>query len=222
MYHDQGLRVVKVWLDQLFTPYVHEAYRIVREEHGTQQLALTTGRVQPVRLTRPRLPKVPTNSATVSHLTQFNACLQPYYKRIEWKFDDTVIENNIPLWVVKLFVDGDRWGRGSGSSKREAKNEAARQGLVRARAMGWDPTNLTTFSNLDLFNIFLYHTKRVEWTFDTIIEYGRPIWTVNLFVDGDRWGYARGDAEKVAKDKAATQGLARVYSEEHTLMISEG
>ena len=136
MYHDQGLRAVKVWLDQLFTPYVHEAYRIVREEHGTQRVGVNNGPgAARAAHTRPRppskVPKVPTNSATVNHLSQFNTCLRPYNKRVEWKFDETVIENNIPLWVVKLFVDGDRWGRGSGSSKREARNEAAKQGLER-------------------------------------------------------------------------------------------
>jgi ribonuclease-3 len=74
---------------------------------------------------------VPTKAATPNPLSQFNACLQPSNKRIEWIFDETVIENNVPLWTVKLFVDGDRWGYGRGSSKKVAKNEAAKQGLTR-------------------------------------------------------------------------------------------
>ncbi|KAI0307051.1 ribonuclease III domain-containing protein [Multifurca ochricompacta] len=42
LYKDQGLAAVKVWLDQLFTPYVREAYRIVREQHGLPPSAPTT------------------------------------------------------------------------------------------------------------------------------------------------------------------------------------
>ena len=63
-------------------------------------------------------------------LSQFNACLQPYRKRVEWIFE-TIIENNLPLWTVKLFVDDDCWGYGRGSTKSAAKNEAAKQGHKR-------------------------------------------------------------------------------------------
>jgi len=136
LYKDQGLRAVKVWLDQLFTPYVHEAYRMVREQHDSQPAGFNNGpgasraAHTPPR-TPPRSPEVPAKSATVNPLSQFNACLQPYNKRIEWIFDDTIIENSVPLWTVKLVVDGDRWGYGRGNSKKAAKNEAAKQGLTR-------------------------------------------------------------------------------------------
>jgi len=115
LYQDQGLRAVKVWLNQLFTPYVHEAYRIVREQHGMLQ--------------------VPTY-----YLDQFNMNLEQCTRRVEWKFDDTVIENNVPLWDVKLVVDNDRWGNGRGSTKKAAQNEAAKHGLW---LMAWEGCTLT-------------------------------------------------------------------------------
>jgi ribonuclease-3 len=59
--------------------------------------------------------------------------MQQYNKRVEWKFDDTTFDNNTPLWAVKLFVNGERWGNGRGGSKAAAKNEAAKQGLRRMR-----------------------------------------------------------------------------------------
>jgi len=124
LYQDQGLRAVKVWLDQLFTPYVHEAYRIVREQHG--QPAGFNNVPDAREVPTPPRPQVSTN-----YLGQFNMNLQQGNRRVEWKFDDTVIENNVPLWTVKLVVDGDRWGYGRGSTKRAAKNEAAKQGLKR-------------------------------------------------------------------------------------------
>jgi ribonuclease-3 len=118
LYKDQGLREVKVWLDQLFTPYVHEAYRMVRERHASEPVGF--------------------NNA----LSQFNACLQPYNKRVEWNLDETIIENDIPLWAAKLFVDGDCWGHGRGSTKKTAKNEAAKQGHRRLLGCGCEEHTL--------------------------------------------------------------------------------
>lgn len=135
MYKDQGLRAVKVWLDQLFTPYVHEAYRMVREQHDFEPIGVNNGpgaaraAHTPPR-TPPKSPEVPTKSVTPNPLSQFNARLQPHNK-VKWIFDETTIENNARLWIVKLFVDGDCLGYGRGSSKKAAKNEAAREGLTR-------------------------------------------------------------------------------------------
>ena len=78
----------------------------------------------------------PKPQVSTSYLAQFNMCLQQYNRRVEWKFDDTVIENNVPLWTVKLVVDDDHWGYGRGSTKKAAQNEAAEQGLKRMRDEG--------------------------------------------------------------------------------------
>jgi len=121
---------VKVWLDQLFTPYVHEAYRSVREQHGLHA-GFNNGPDAARAAHTPPKPQVST-----SYLGQFNMCLQQYNRRVEWKFDDTVIENNVPLWTVKLVVDDDHWGYGRGSTKKAAQNEAAEQGLKRMRDEG--------------------------------------------------------------------------------------
>jgi len=74
-------RFLWVWLDQLFTPYVHEAYRIVREEQGLQPVGFTC---------LPKSPEVPTHLATLGHLGLFNLCLQQYNNWAEWVFDDTI------------------------------------------------------------------------------------------------------------------------------------
>jgi len=123
---------VKVWLDQLFTPYVHDAYHIVRDAYHIVHDAYHIVREQHGQFdgfnNRPgaaRAAHTPTD-----YLGQLNKCLSQSNRRVEWKFDDTIIENNLPLWSVKLVVDGDHWGYGCGSTKKAARNEAAKQGLT--------------------------------------------------------------------------------------------
>ena len=107
---------------------MHEAYRIVREQHG-QPVGFNNGP------DAARAVHTPPTQVSTNHLGQFNMYLQQCNRRVEWKFDDTVIENNVPLWTVKLVVDGDRWGYGRGSTKKAAQNEAAKQGLKRMRVL---------------------------------------------------------------------------------------
>jgi ribonuclease III len=131
-------------LDKLFTPYVREAYRIVREQHGLLPLGSNNeldaaiaraGHAPPTP--PPESRRAFTNSATVGHLGLFNQRLQQHNKPIEWVFDGTVTEstNATPFWVAKAMVDGQSWGVGHGNNKKAAKNEAAKQGL---RRMGYE------------------------------------------------------------------------------------
>jgi hypothetical protein len=129
-------------LDKLFTPYVREAYRIVREQHGLSPVGFNNeldaaigGHAPPTP--PPESRRAFTNSATLGHLGLFNQRLQQHSKPIEWVFDDTVTEssNATPFWVAKALVDGECWGVGHGNNKKAAKNEAAKQGL---RRMGYE------------------------------------------------------------------------------------
>jgi ribonuclease-3 len=131
-------------LDKLFTPYVREAYRIVREQHGLSPLgsnneldAAIAGAGHAPPTPPPESPRAFSNSATVGHLGLFNQLLQQHAKPIEWVFHDTVTEstNATPNWVAKAMVDGQCWGAGQGNNKKAAKNEAAKKGL---RRMGYE------------------------------------------------------------------------------------
>ncbi|KAF8505883.1 ribonuclease III, partial [Russula emetica] len=146
LYKDQGLGGVKIWLDKLFTPYVREAYRIVREQHGLSPVGSNNeldaaiagaGHGPPTPPPESQSRRAFNNSATVGHLGLFNQRLQQHNKPIEWVFDDTVTEstNATPFWVAKAMVDGQLWGVGHGNNKKAAKNEAAKKGLKR---MGYE------------------------------------------------------------------------------------
>lgn len=139
LYEDQGLDVVKRWLHPLLTPYIHEAYRIIRREHGldpeppqptppeeNQQYSL----VQPGPSSS--YPAAARANFTVGHLSFFNQILQQQSKSIQWDFSDSLGEGtkSTTIWVVKAIVGGECLGSGRGSTKKAAKNEAAKQGLV--------------------------------------------------------------------------------------------
>ncbi|KAI9513275.1 ribonuclease III domain-containing protein [Russula earlei] len=145
LYKDQGLGAVKEWLDKLFTPYVREAYRIVREQHGLLPVgsaseldaAIARAATHAPPTPPPESRAVPAHSATLGHLGLFNQRLQQHNKPIEWIFDDTITESSksTPFWAARALVDGECWGVGRGSNKKAAKNEAAKQGL---RRMGFE------------------------------------------------------------------------------------
>ena len=157
VYLDRGLEVTKSWLHPLLRPYLAEAYRIVRVQHGlppdpeplypTITLAYhhAPHPVVPqsgdgVDGASPRLP-VPTWSippppripGNVGHLSLFNQHLQQQCKNIEWVYSDSAGEGTktTPIWVVRAMVDGECLGRGRGSTKKAARNEAAKEGLVK-------------------------------------------------------------------------------------------
>jgi len=70
---------------------------------------------------------------SVGHLALFNQCLQQESKPVEWVYTDSAGEGtkSTPVWVVRAIVNGDCVGRGRGSTKKAAKNEAAKEGLAR-------------------------------------------------------------------------------------------
>ncbi|EMD40524.1 hypothetical protein CERSUDRAFT_130444 [Gelatoporia subvermispora B] len=147
LYEDQGLEVVKAWLHPLLTPYVHEAYRIIRKEHGLDPEAPPSDH-SPAN-DSPAPPSPPPSGPGISvlsssypppartifsvgHLSFFNQILQQQNRSVQWDFSGSLGEGtrSTTIWVVKALVGDECLGSGRGSTKKAAKNEAAKQGLV--------------------------------------------------------------------------------------------
>ena len=168
VYLDRGLEAAKEWLNPLFRPYLAEAYRIVRVQHGLspepepvyptlrtiyRHVSLTPPLSGPSRTATPDLagvlaggpggvqglpaqswsipppPRIPGN---VGHLSLFNQYMQQQGKCVEWVYLDSEGEGTktTPIWVVRAMVEGECLGRGRGSTKKAARNEAAKEGLL--------------------------------------------------------------------------------------------
>lgn len=72
-------------------------------------------------------------STTIGHLALFNQQVQKANRAVEWVYSDGAEgegTKTTPVWVVKVFVDGQCLGRGKGGTKKGARNEAAKEGLV--------------------------------------------------------------------------------------------
>ncbi len=126
--------MVRNWLQALFRPYITEAYRHVRILH---ELPPDPPPVSPtITLSDTRIsawssPPPPRSVPSVGHLSLFNQHLQQRCKPIEWVYADSAGEGSktTPIWVVRAMVEGECLGRGRGSTKKAAKNEAAKEGL---------------------------------------------------------------------------------------------
>ncbi|CAL1700256.1 unnamed protein product [Somion occarium] len=159
VYEDGGLQVVKDWLQPLFRPYITKAYRLVRIQHGlppdppppnpTRRVVISpsssssstpsSGQGHSPSMQNVSMPFAPTWStpppsriaASTGHLSLFNQHLQQKCKHIEWVYSDSAGEGTrtTPIWVVRAMVEGKCLGRGRGSTKKAAKNEAAKEGL---------------------------------------------------------------------------------------------
>jgi ribonuclease-3 len=62
----------------------------------------------------------------------FNQQLQKVKHEVEWMYDNHVTGGTIttPIWAVCAEVDGEVFGRRKGRTKKAARNEAAKEGLV--------------------------------------------------------------------------------------------
>ena len=134
------MEAVRNWLRPLFHPYTDQAYRYIRVQHGlseepepTPELHVATHPASP-----PPDPNTswsnppPTRQApSIGHLSLFNQYLQQQQKAVEWVYTDSLGEGSrsTPIWVVRAMVNSECIGRGRGSTKKAAKNEAAKQGL---------------------------------------------------------------------------------------------
>ncbi|KAA1466570.1 ribonuclease III [Dentipellis sp. KUC8613] len=141
LYKDQGLSAVQAWLRALLKPYIQQAYRIVREQHGLPPVDASGA--YPRTPTMPGMPGIPpspppsppmqhANATTVGHLGLFNQRLQQQARSVEWRFDESIGEGTkaTPVWVAKAMIGDELWGKGRGNTKKAAKNEAAKQGLA--------------------------------------------------------------------------------------------
>lgn len=72
-------------------------------------------------------------TTTIGHLALFNQLLQRGQKAVEWIYasDGGDGTHTTPIWSVRVEVDGEEYGRGKGGTKKAARNEAAKEGLVR-------------------------------------------------------------------------------------------
>lgn len=88
------------------------------------------------------------NMQTIGHLALFNQHLQKTGRQVEWIYsdgtdmppghaDDSDCEDAIvkgtkatPMWNVRVHIDGRFYGRGRGNTKKTARNEAAKEGLL--------------------------------------------------------------------------------------------
>ncbi|KAH9855085.1 ribonuclease III [Lenzites betulinus] len=148
LYLDQGLEAVKAWLHPLIRPFLVIAYRSVRVQHGLSPeppypmhpppYTNTAGDALPSGVpaypsqtwSTPPPPRMP---ASIGHLSLFNQHMQQQCKSIEWVYSDSAGEGTrtTPIWVVRAMVDGECLGRGRGSTKKAARNEAAKEGLAK-------------------------------------------------------------------------------------------
>lgn len=127
---------MKQWLYALFRPYVVEAYRITRVQHGLSPDPPAPAPPSPTSSSSSEPPAFPPAAPTrsvpsVGHLSLFNQHLQQHGKAVEWSYADSAGEGSktTPIWVVRAIVGGECLGRGRGSTKKAAKNEAAKEGL---------------------------------------------------------------------------------------------
>ncbi|KAJ3490725.1 hypothetical protein NLI96_g1207 [Meripilus lineatus] len=113
LYKDKGLAVVMDWLQALFRPFITEAYRHVRVQH---ELPPDPPAVSPTAT--PPLPAADTR-------------IFPWSSPPPLALSQAAGEGSrtTPIWVVRAMVQGECLGRGRGSTKKAAKNEAAKEGL---------------------------------------------------------------------------------------------
>jgi len=150
LYADQGLASVQTWVNALFRPYAEAAYNVVRAQHGLPPISSSPrseGAVSPTSSSSSSSPPLGTDPTT-GHLALFNQQLQKSSKRVEWVYSEehpfgdgagasadgngSLVHGNktTPVWYGQVLVDGIVYGRGRGTTKKAAKNEAAKQGLL--------------------------------------------------------------------------------------------
>jgi len=129
LYDEQGLEVVKPWLDLLFKPYIQSAYQLVRTQHGLPALPIPSS---PLLSPTGHTINPVASMTTVGHLALFNQRLQKSDRQVEWIYSEAGTgagAKTTPIWFVKVLVDGEFYGDGKGNTKKAARNEAAKVGL---------------------------------------------------------------------------------------------
>jgi len=152
LYLDQGLDAVTQWLYPLFRPYAKAAYLIVRQQHGLPVLPTPASSPRSTPPAESDVADLPTMTTTTGHLALFNQHLQKSNRLVEWIYSDPLKDDSLdlnvspeitkgmkttPVWYVKVMVDGEFYGKGRGSNKKAARNEAAKVGLEKMGIFVW-------------------------------------------------------------------------------------
>ncbi|KAF7333003.1 Ribonuclease III [Mycena venus] len=149
---EQGFEMVKPCLDAAFRLYSTSAYNLLRESYGIvpfQQISTVSTSIGPsvsVPASPPSSSSSPGDSST-NHLTLFNERKQKLNRHVDWTYPDHPsvgldaggVQDSPPrgnkaktkMWLAEVIVDGEVLGRGEGSTKKVARNEAAKQALPR-------------------------------------------------------------------------------------------
>lgn len=127
---------MKDWLSTLFRPYVMEAYRIVREQHGLPPVdASKSTTPSPTHdhtgCNYPSPARSPSPCPGGGHLSLFNQSIQQKHLVVEWIYnsDRGPGTKTTPIWRVEAKLDGECIAEGRGSTKKAAQTDAARAGL---------------------------------------------------------------------------------------------
>ena len=113
-------------------PILHCGYHHISLTPPVYNSGITTpasSGILPSSWSIPPPPRIPGN---VGHLSLFNQHMQQQGKFVEWVYTDSEGEGTktTPIWVVRAMCEGECLGRGRGSTKKAARNEAAKEGLV--------------------------------------------------------------------------------------------
>lgn len=130
LFLESGLDGMRLWFRQLVMPWVEEAYRVLKVEHGVEEETMDPKAIANPPNVDPahRLP--PGVLQPIGHLSLFNQTLAQKGKFAEWIFQDSGVQSRTPMWYVEALVDSRCVGKGRGGTKKMAKNEAARHALI--------------------------------------------------------------------------------------------
>jgi ribonuclease-3 len=169
---DQGIDAVERWLKPLLAPYVEEAYRVVRIQHGVMSFpthptsshshspSSSSSSLSSSSSSSPPLP--PSTSSpeetspdftpltiNIGHLALFNQQLQKTNRAVEWVYANSSGSGTktTPIWAASVLVDGEPLGDGKGYTKRAARNEAAKVGLKNLGIFVWYAGFLLLFNH---------------------------------------------------------------------------
>ena len=69
---------------------------------------------------------------TTGHLSLFNQYLQQRGKYVEWVWTESDVNQGktTPMWAVRAMIDQRCFGKGKATTKKAAKNEAAKEALL--------------------------------------------------------------------------------------------
>ncbi|KAF9480724.1 ribonuclease III [Pholiota conissans] len=189
LYIEQGLEVVKRWINALFAPYALAAYNIARRDHGLPPLppsfhralcanpglpsaAFAVAAAATTRAPHPE-PDQLMNMPTIGHLALFNQHLQKTNTKVEWIYSDSEDEDGDVNMEAKPAS-----GKGDKESKANAKGD--------------------TDVQMRPGDVLLKGTKAT------------PVWYVKVLVNGEPYGRGRGNTKKAARNEAAKEGLNKL------------